>query len=341
MQQTSNFVRHTPCESCGSSDANSLYDDGHQHCFSCGETVQAEGSAPDVAATPRKVSGLINDVEIKPLPSRKISVETCGHFGYGVSTFKGNPCQVAPYYSEDGRLVAQKVRLPNKDFIWLGTMKDALPFGAHAFPRTGRKIVVTEGELDALAMSQVQKNKWPVVSIGCGAGPQIKKWFAERLSYFNGFEEVVLMFDSDEAGKSAANAAAQVLGHRARIADLPLKDANDMLVEGRVQEMVTAMWNARPYRPEGIMDISETLEAVLRPPEAGLSWPFVSLTDLTYGMRLGEIYAVGAGTGIGKSDFMAECVVHLVRKHGEAVGYIALEQTPTETALRLAGKLLD
>jgi hypothetical protein len=30
-------------------------------------------------------------------------------------------------------------------------------------------IVVTEGEIDALAMSQVQGNKWPVVSIACGA----------------------------------------------------------------------------------------------------------------------------------------------------------------------------
>lgn len=32
----SNFVKHIPCPSCGSRDANSLYDDDHTHCFSCG-----------------------------------------------------------------------------------------------------------------------------------------------------------------------------------------------------------------------------------------------------------------------------------------------------------------
>ena len=31
----SEFVRHMPCDNCGSSDANSLYTDGHTFCFVC------------------------------------------------------------------------------------------------------------------------------------------------------------------------------------------------------------------------------------------------------------------------------------------------------------------
>ena len=31
----SEFVRHMPCEECGSSDGNSLYSDGHTYCFVC------------------------------------------------------------------------------------------------------------------------------------------------------------------------------------------------------------------------------------------------------------------------------------------------------------------
>ena len=31
----SKFLTHIPCENCGSSDGNSLYDDGHQYCFVC------------------------------------------------------------------------------------------------------------------------------------------------------------------------------------------------------------------------------------------------------------------------------------------------------------------
>ena len=31
----SEFVRHLPCDNCGSSDANSLYSDGHTFWFVC------------------------------------------------------------------------------------------------------------------------------------------------------------------------------------------------------------------------------------------------------------------------------------------------------------------
>ena len=37
------FVRHEPCNNCGSSDANSLYTDGHYFCFSCHTYTPAEG----------------------------------------------------------------------------------------------------------------------------------------------------------------------------------------------------------------------------------------------------------------------------------------------------------
>jgi len=35
QENDSNFLYHTHCDSCGSSDANSVYDDGHTYCFSC------------------------------------------------------------------------------------------------------------------------------------------------------------------------------------------------------------------------------------------------------------------------------------------------------------------
>ena len=40
---TSKFLKHIACEHCGSTDANSLYDDGHTHCFKCG-TTEHEGA---------------------------------------------------------------------------------------------------------------------------------------------------------------------------------------------------------------------------------------------------------------------------------------------------------
>ncbi|QJD54668.1 putative primase/helicase protein [Pseudomonas phage MR2] len=34
-REESVFIAHIPCETCGSSDANSLFSDGHQYCFAC------------------------------------------------------------------------------------------------------------------------------------------------------------------------------------------------------------------------------------------------------------------------------------------------------------------
>src|SRR5690606_10380344 len=219
-------------------------------------------------------------------------------------------------------------------------LKEALPFGAQAWPKTGRKIVVTEGEIDALSMSQAQSNKYLVVSIGCVAGGKVRKYMARYGDYFAGFEEVVRKFDTDEPGRRAAEEAARVLGARARIAELPegYKDANEMLVAGKVKELLDAMWRAKPYRPEGIVDMADLRDIAKERPRLGLSWCFPTLTKLTYGKRIGELYAVGAGTGVGKTDFLTQDMVHMVREHGQKIGIFSLEQSPAETVLRLVGK---
>ena len=38
----SEFVMHMPCEECGSSDAKSLYSDGHTFCFVCNSRTSGE-----------------------------------------------------------------------------------------------------------------------------------------------------------------------------------------------------------------------------------------------------------------------------------------------------------
>ena len=42
MNEESEFVAHEPCSNCGSSDANSVYSDGHKFCFSCNTYTPAE-----------------------------------------------------------------------------------------------------------------------------------------------------------------------------------------------------------------------------------------------------------------------------------------------------------
>ena len=67
----SEFVRHIPCDNCGSSDANSLYSDGHTFCFSC-HTYQH-----DVESTPHMTHDVTIQGEPVRLKRRKISEDVC------------------------------------------------------------------------------------------------------------------------------------------------------------------------------------------------------------------------------------------------------------------------
>jgi hypothetical protein len=40
----SRFIKHTSCDHCGSSDANAIYDDGSEYCFSCHYTKKSQVS---------------------------------------------------------------------------------------------------------------------------------------------------------------------------------------------------------------------------------------------------------------------------------------------------------
>lgn len=336
-ESDSEWVSKGPCSFCGSRDNRVTYSDGHTFCFSCDEDVAwqpAEGGEANARTNVRSDVRFLNGT-YETLTARNLTKDTCKKFGYMVS----DKVQVAPYYNAEGVLVGQKVRTASKDFYWIGSSKEALPFGAHAWPRTGKKLVVTEGEIDAMSVSQAQGNAWPVVSIHTGAGPQLKKHIAEHRAYFRGFDEVILMFDQDEIGRKAAEVAASVIGFdKAKIAVLPLKDANEMLKAGRGKEIIDAMWRAEKYRPEGIVTLADIKDQIKEQPREGLSWKWPALQRLTYGKRMGELIALGAGTGVGKTDILSEDIEHMLTVHNEPVGVFLLEQMPRETGLRMVGK---
>lgn len=338
MAEESHFLRHVPCEACGSSDANSLYSDGHQHCFACKAYVHGDDSDnPQPARRTRMARGLI-DGDYKALGKRKISEETCRKFGYRVGSFEGEPVHIAPYFNKDREEIGQKIRTPDKDFTVLGELKSAQLFGQHLWGSGGKKVVITEGEIDAMTVSQLQDNKWPVVSLINGADSAVKGITA-NLDWLNTFDQVILMFDMDEHGKRATAAAARVLKPgKAFVASLPLKDANECLLQGQGAAVIAAMWNAKPYRPDGLLRVADVREKVLVAPTMGLSWFSPTLTELTYGRRFGEIYAFGAGTGIGKTDWLLQQVQHDVNVLDQRVGLFFLEQPPDETVKRVCGK---
>ena len=242
---------------------------------------------------------------------------------------------LAPYYS-NGELVDIKSRNKDKQFAIAGDGAQ-LPFFGQQLQNKGKRLFIVEGEIDALSLSQALGNKWPVVSVPQGA-QSAPKAVRRELEWLQNFDEVVFCLDQDKPGQQAANACAEILEPgRAFIAHLPLKDANEMLTQGRVKELVSAVWQAPQYRPDGIIAAKDLWEVVSRQEAApAVDYPFKGLNAKTRGMRAGELVTVTAGSGIGKSAFVRECAHHLI-KQGERVGYIALEESVKRTALGLIG----
>ena len=72
------------------------------------------------------------------------------------------------------------------------------------------------------------------------------------------------MFDSDKAGQEAALECAEALPiGMAKIANLgSYKDASEALVDGNAKAIMDAIWQAREYRPDGIVSASDRKSVV-------------------------------------------------------------------------------
>lgn len=332
---SSTYVSKEPCPSCGSRDNLARYDDGHGYCFGCGYYDHPSGtSAPVISKADPE---LIQQLTYTGLKSRALTEASCRLWGYSTSTMSGKPVQVATYYNEARTPVAQKVRFKDKSFTWKGSPKSAGLYGQWLWPSGGKRLIITEGEIDAISVSQAMGHKWPVVSIpngAQGAAREIKK----NLEWISKFEKVVLCFDNDDPGKAAVEACVPLLPlGRAYVASLPLKDASDMLQAGRTSELVSALWGAREYRPDGIVAASDLFNVFISEEDnSSVSYPWAGLQAMTDGLRKREIVTLCAGSGIGKSSVCRE-LAHWLLKNGHKVGYIGLEENVKTTLRALVG----
>ena len=333
------FVRtHIPCESCGSSNAAAMNEDGSSYCFSCGnfEPTAKDNTHTMTVTTPPTANGSFLIGKVLPLDARKINAETCQKFGYKIGKQYDKVCHIAEYRDLQGNLMAQKLRFEDKSFSSVGVPSTF--FGQHLWPNGGRKLVVTEGEIDALSLSQVFGNKWPVVSLPTGAAAA-KSAFKKNLEWLQKFDEVILMFDEDAAGRKAVEQVSSILPvGKCKVARLPLKDANEMLMQGKTEELVRSFWEAKIWRPDDIVEGSEVYDRLLNPKNTeSIPYPFQGLNEKTRGIRKGEIVTVCAGSGIGKSQICRVIAHNLVRNTDKRIGYIALEESIERTASGIVG----
>jgi len=325
-----------PCPLCPSSDAVGINEDGSAKCFSCGEFMpnyeQTCGGKTMTQSQPTEFKQPDSVVEGKflPLTDRKISQATAQKYGVkAVQNLQGEVIKhLYPYYNGH-ELAATKCRNSvTKDFYVNGSYNDTGLFGQQLF-KSGKYVTITEGECDAMAAYELLGSKWAVVSIKRGAQGAVRD-IKESLEFFDDFENVIVAFDNDKAGKDAAVKVARLFKPgKARILTLPngFKDPNDMLRDNKHKDFVEAWWASKVYTPSGVINVTEQREKFHnREKKPSIPYPYEGLNKKLYGLRQGELVTLTGGTGLGKSSVTREIEHWLVKKTTDNVGIIALEE---------------
>ena len=328
MPDENQFVRHIACTNCGSSDANSLYDDGHTYCFVCHHRTVGDGEPPKHIHS-KFMSYNLEGSAIN-LPKRGLSQATCEKY----KIYRDGDKLRFHYFTRDGTLTGAKIKTKGKSFTFDGDSPGTL-FGQHLF-RTGRKLVITEGELDAASCFEAQPG-WQCVSVPSGAAGA-RKAVGKNLDWVNEFEKVVIFFDNDEAGQKAAYEVAGIIRPgKAYVGFLEdYKDASEAL-QANDSEAVRAIlnYNHELYKPDGIVEAKSLLELVTTPnPPNDYDYPIQGLQKLLHGVRRGELITITSGSGQGKSSLCRYLATSFLQA-GERVGYLALEESNRRTALGL------
>lgn len=323
-----------PCSDCGSSDACAVYSDGHTYCFSCEKThKEASGEAISTTAPNR---AFITTLKPRAIQSRGIKLETCQKYGYEVGTVGSDILHIA-YYCKGGVRTAQHVRkVADKDFYWIGDSKNVELFGQHLWGREkGKQIIITEGEIDCLTVAQCLNLTWPVVSLPSGIKSATKA-VLKNFEFLTKFDTIILAFDDDAPGCEGVQAVAPVLpvGKVKVMKYDGCKDANELYVKSGAKAVVDQVYNATPYRPDGIVSGLDILTRMKEKPQIGYEIDIPQLNAILRGFDKKRLYMFTAGSGIGKSTLVHEIGHQLVVKHGLNLGIMALEESVREAALR-------
>ena len=340
LPKQSTFVEHKPCPACRnaggdrSGDNLSIYSDGHGYCNACGHYQKddtgvnnyIEEKKPMQTITPRGVS----NASIK---DRRISSSITSKFGVTVSYDKKGQIEkhYYPYYdsNESNRLLGYKERtVATKEFQIIGTNKGSGLFGQNANRSGGKYLTICEGEIDALSISEMFDGKWQVVSLKNGASSASRD-IKENLEYIESFDNIVLCFDQDQAGNDAVKAVQDIISvGKLKVCTLPMKDASDMLVNGKVKEFTNAWWSAESYTPAGIVRGKDTWEHLLKDENlVTVDYPWEGLNKLTYGFRAKELVTITSGSGMGKTSVVKELEAYILDKTDDNLAIIHLEES--------------
>lgn len=357
--------------SCGTRNGLQVYEqeDGSLdgYCWSCnkyvanplgaGKTIKDIPKEQRLSKSREEIEAELQEIsecEIVDLPDRRLRAAALDYYGIkvGYDQADGKTLKFIyfPYHNK-GQLQSYKVKLiEGKKFWSVGDQSKVDLFGWEQAKASGaRRLIITEGEFDAVALKVIfdtyekaeYKDTIPAVcSLPHGAAsahkdisrlsPEIKKYF----------KEVSFCFDDDEPGHKATEECCKVFPG-ATVINLPLKDANECILKGKGKAAYqAAKWKNEVKKNTRLVFGEELHEPAREVAKYGdLTWPWEHLNKATRAIRYGETIYIGAGVKMGKSELLNELGAHFVKEHDVKVFMAKPEEANKKTYKLMAGKI--
>ena len=340
------------------------------HCFHCelkGIISRTQGERPmkivptkESKQKPIKLAEENSDKAIEWLADRGISWEVAEKHGVVAKVNKKYlPVIGFTYASENGSdYEAIKWRSANgkKDFWWDNNASKL--WGNYLEDEKKETIedtvVITEGEMDALAIAEAFKDfNIRVYSVPNGSPNKISEGKVDpsedgRFKYvwndrekLDGFNKIILASDCDEAGDCLVHELSRRLGKEKcyRVDYKGYKDANELLLNTNAVEVRKQILNAQPIPLHGLNSIDhyqEEWQSLYDQGEpSGISTGIKSLDDIVT-LQTGQLYVLTGYAGHGKSAFLDQLVVNAGKMYGWKTCFASFEKPPTLHAIQLA-----
>jgi twinkle protein len=177
-----------------------------------------------------------------------------------------------------------------------------------------KKLIITEGEFDAMAVWQMGFNS--VISGTGGAQEKGAAWI-NRIPHE--VEKIYINYDNDEPGKKAAIELAERIGiERCYNVLLPQKDANDFIKAGGTAEQYKKILdNAPKFNIEGVIRVSDVLDDIRKNKVERIKTHLDRFNLSTnQGIPKKSLVVLSGRTGVGKSSMLMNFMVHHTSEKG-------------------------
>jgi archaellum biogenesis ATPase FlaH/5S rRNA maturation endonuclease (ribonuclease M5) len=282
------------------------------------------------------------------LEDRGIKRETIDYFKVGVTTEPNGHAGPIPFWSfpywtdrDEVGLVKYRSVPPHEKELKREKDMESVLYNQRAIDYSAKSIVICEGEIDTMAVWQSGCTNVIGVSIGA------KSFRNEWVKILEGFDDVVLIFDQDDAGREGRDEVVRRLGEeRVRLVDLPTgMDANDVLQEmgGAVLNRMIEDASAVPI--EGVLHISDALEQIQESllfgdsADDGIMWHHEAMNETVGPIVPGTLIICTGRRGTGKTTLLIQNALEWARA-GIPVLVWCGEMTPKRLAMKIIQALM-